>query len=160
MDIIDDKMEEAKKYRRTKNKGARMKLRKVSIQVKIAKDSELADFIEHLMYEVAQLCREGWMVAEESGRVDQFKMPKYEERADWKTLENKEAQLDAVKIEVNIRRSEELGMVAEGTVLKRKVHRAGKERERILRGQEDASQALQEHVDVLYEQSSSRCSTK
>ena len=84
MDIIDDKMEEAKKYRRTKNKGARMKLRKVSIQVKIAKDSELADFIEHLMYEVAQfrnqIDRAGWIVAEERGRVDQFKMTMHQQK--------------------------------------------------------------------------------
>ena len=30
-----------------------MRLQEVSVQVKIAKDRELADFIEHLMYEVA-----------------------------------------------------------------------------------------------------------
>ena len=39
-------------------------------------------------------------------------------------------------------------MVAEETKLKRKVHEAEQEKERIIRGQEAASQAIQDHVDV------------
>ena len=38
MDILDDKMEEATKYRITKKERALMILQEVSIQVKIAKD--------------------------------------------------------------------------------------------------------------------------
>ena len=47
MDIIDDRWEEAKDYRRIKDKRADMRMREVSNQVKLAKDSELAKFIGH-----------------------------------------------------------------------------------------------------------------
>ena len=101
-----------------------MRLQDVSTHVRIAKDRELANFMEYLMYEVAQLCGQldgaGWMMAEEGGRVNKFKLTKHEEREAWETLKNTEAQLDVVKIDFDIRRSAELGMVAEGTKLKRK----------------------------------------
>ena len=55
MDIVDDELDEAKDYRRVKNKRTNMRLQEVSSQVKLSKNEELAKFANHLMCKAAQL---------------------------------------------------------------------------------------------------------
>ena len=55
IDLDDNKMLEAMEFRETKKQHAQRRLREVSIEVKTARYRELDDFMEQLVYEVAQL---------------------------------------------------------------------------------------------------------
>lgn len=55
MNVNEVKLEKPEEYRRMKKENLRLRLQDFSRKVKTAKDRELSDFMEYLLYKVAQL---------------------------------------------------------------------------------------------------------
>lgn len=83
-----------------------MRLQEASIQVKLAKEKELADFANHLMCEAAHL--RAHLNSTEGEDSYQLCLPRQEEKMARETIGNKDAQLKKLRAEIDVRTNAKL----------------------------------------------------
>ena len=143
-----------------KKEQPQRRLREVGIQAKATQNQELADLKEILIYTIMhlrdRLTDADYLasIAQDRGRCVGW--DSYDQKMLWEEIVEKRNQLALEELEFDGRKSAELGKVAEKMGTKRRVHSAEQERENILRSQEVASEELQNHINAIYQHSSSR----